>query len=92
MKPSPPPTPIARAVGEFFGHLWRAVKSDVRRMSSPMTPTSGRPAAEVRREVREQVVQTDRGPVVLRRTVIDEIQPAAGADPASDRRMGPDRP
>ena len=52
---------IARSLGEFFGHIVQGVKTD------PAAPASRR---EVNRVVREE----DQGEVILRRTVIDEVE------------------
>lgn len=49
---------LMRSLGEFVGHIKRGVTSD------PSLPT------EVRREQKVE----DRGNVVLRRTVIDEVE------------------
>lgn len=62
---------IMRSLGEFFGHVSKAVKTPV---DAPMPATRDEPpASEVRRTVEERVAQTPTGPVVLRRTVIDEV-------------------
>lgn len=55
-----------RSLGEFVGHITRAVKTDV-------TPDL-RERLEVRRDVREAVADSPGGPIVLRRTTIDEIE------------------
>lgn len=61
-----PPKSLMRSLGEFVGHITRAVKTDV-------TPDL-RERLEVRRDVREAVADTPNGPIVLRRTTIDEIE------------------
>lgn len=76
-----------RSLGEFFGHVTKAVKTPVdaptRSTSNPAardqaardhaaTPIQPAPA-EVRRSVEERVAETPGGKVVLRRTVIDEV-------------------
>ena len=53
-----PSKPLMRSIGEFFGHLVKAVKSDPSRRS------------EVGRTVEEE----ERQSVVLRRTTIEEIE------------------
>ena len=61
MSDSTPRKSIARSLGEFFGHIVDGVKSD------PNTPV-------VRREVNRTVQEKDQGDVILRRTVIDEVE------------------
>lgn len=52
---------IARSLGEFFGHIVDGVKTD--------------PAdAVLTREVNRIVEEHDQGDVILRRTVIDEVE------------------
>lgn len=58
--PAPRKT-IARSLGEFFGHIVSGVRTD---------PAATPARREVNREVREE----DRGDVILRRTVIDEVE------------------
>ena len=72
---------LARSIGEFVGHIVKAVRTDARAQRRRWT---------VARRVQEQ----DEGNVVLRRTTIDEVEirrddgPAAGpADP--DQRSEP---
>ncbi len=63
---------LARNLGRFFGHLWKGAKADVK---------SGRETRVLRRETEEGVVETDRGAVTVRRTVIEEVEaPARRAD------------
>lgn len=52
-----------RALGEFFGHVIKGVKTD---------PSKAAPAA-TRTRVEEETRQTPAGRVVLRRTIIEEI-------------------
>jgi hypothetical protein len=58
--------PLARSVGEFFGILADAVKTDV---TAPK-------ATVVRETIEEARVETPTGPLTLRRRVIDEVEPA----------------
>ncbi len=51
---------LARSVGEFFGHIARAIRTDSGR----------RDTSTVRRTVDED----DQGDVILRRTTIDEVE------------------
>jgi hypothetical protein len=55
---------LARSFGEFFGHIARGVKTD------PATDARRSDTREVQRTVEEH----DQGDVILRRTVIDEVQ------------------
>lgn len=54
---------LMRSIGEFCGHIARAVKSpaDKRRI-------------EVKREVEVEQRETSRGTVTLRRTTIEEVE------------------
>jgi hypothetical protein len=53
--------PLMRSLGEFFGHVWRGVKTD--------------PARKViRTNVEEEERQTAEGKVVLRRTTVEEVE------------------
>ncbi len=61
-----PPKPLMRSLGEFFGHIVRAVKTDAAKAPAPR--------AEVRRETAEETRDTPAGPVTLRRTTIEEIE------------------
>jgi hypothetical protein len=58
-------TSLARSLGEFVGHLWKGLTSDV----SPEKDTH-----EVRRSVEEEERDTPEGKVTLRRTTIEEIE------------------
>jgi hypothetical protein len=48
---------LMRNLGEFFGHVWKGVKTD--------------PSKQV---IRTDVEEDDRGDMVLRRTIIDEVE------------------
>jgi hypothetical protein len=53
--------PLMRSLGEFFGHVWQGVKTD--------------PSKKVvRREEEVETRETKDGKVVLRRTVIEEVE------------------
>ena len=54
---------LMRNLGEFFGHIAHGVKTPV-----------GPQRTVVRTEVNEETRQTPTGPVVLRRTVIEEVE------------------
>ena len=60
-----------RSLGEFVGHIVRAVKTDP---GAPARPGAGKDRVEVRREVAEERRDTELGPVTLRRTTIEEIE------------------
>lgn len=56
------PKPLARSLGEFFGHIWKGVTTD------PSKKT-------VRRERTEELERdTPAGRVKIRRTVIEEVE------------------
>jgi hypothetical protein len=59
-----------RNLGEFFGHIARGIRTD------PSKPAHGKPAEKVvaRETVEEETRETPQGPVVLRRTIIEEVQ------------------
>jgi len=62
--PDKPPKSLMRSLGEFFGHIARGVKSEVK----PATKQ------EVKRTVEEETRDTPQGKVTLRRTTIEEIE------------------
>ncbi len=61
---------LMRNLGEFFGHIVRAVKTDPARQDAPQ---SGHPTTST--QVHEEtVIDPDGKRVVLRRTTIEEIE------------------
>lgn len=58
-----------RSLGEFFGHVWNGITAD----THPDRKTNR--SHVVRREVQETKIETPAGPVTLRRTTVDEIEP-----------------
>lgn len=72
--PFPVPDPEAKpkpslmySLGSFFGHVIKGVRTDPAKV-------------EVRREVEVETRETPAGPVVLRRTIVEEVQlPSANA-------------
>jgi hypothetical protein len=62
--------PLMRSLGEFFGHIIKGAKTD--------------PGAPKRSVVRRQVEEEDRGDVVLRRTMIEEIEIKPGRKEEKD--------
>lgn len=83
-----------RSLGMFVGHIAKAIRADVAKPASESAARSTR--QEVRRTTEERVVDaselrgdsvggpTDRS-VILRRTVIDEIELREGDDPRAKR-------
>lgn len=67
-----PKKSIMRSLGEFFGHVSKAVKTPVD-APTPAKASHDTPPNQVRRTVEERVAETPSGPIVLRRTVIDEV-------------------
>ncbi len=61
MMGQPSDKPIARCVGEFFGHILKGVRQEVA------------PSRVVRREVQEERRKTADQEVTLRRTIVEEI-------------------
>jgi hypothetical protein len=83
MSPRPPHKPsksLMRNLGEFFGHIAAGVKSTPTpgggnpQESGNPAPTDG-PTKVVREQVQEQEVHTPQGKMVLRRRIIDEVEP-----------------
>lgn len=58
-----PSKSIMRSLGEAVGHVWRGIAGD----TAPKKKV-------LKREVAEETRQTQDGPVVLRRTTIEEIE------------------
>ena len=56
---------LMRSLGQFVGHIAKAVKTDV---------SAGSERREVSRTVEEEERETEGGKVTLRRTVIEEIE------------------
>ena len=59
-----PNKPLLRSLGEFFGHVARGIKTD------PTKPTRSVTRETVEHETRD----TPQGKVVLRRTIIEEVE------------------
>ncbi len=53
---------LSRSLGEFFGHIWKGVQEPV---DQKMV---------VRQETSEEVRNTPEGTVVVRRTVVEEME------------------
>jgi hypothetical protein len=65
----PPEKSIARSLGEFFGHIWKGVQEPV---GQPPAKTEGKMVVHERTE--EEVRDTPQGKVVLRRTIVEEME------------------
>lgn len=65
MPAGPHKKPLMRALGEFFGHISRGVKTPLKPQGDPQV---------LRHEVQEESRDTPQGKVVLRRTTIEEIE------------------
>lgn len=72
-----PHKPFMRSLGEFFGHVWHAIRTDPTNPTNPTNPTGPR-AREVRREEQVEERDTAQGKVVLRRTIVEEVELARG--------------
>lgn len=69
----PPPDseiPISRALGRFFGHLWKGVSTP----ADQGTPSPTNPTEQVRKTKQERPAEINGKPVILRRTTIEEIE------------------
>lgn len=56
---------LSRSLGEFFGHIWKGVQE----------PVGGEPQKQIlRQETTEQVRETEHGKVIVRRTVVEELE------------------
>lgn len=72
---------LAFNLGSFFGHIVQAVKTDVTK--APSAEVASQPdtcigtqadAHVIRKQVGEARLETQQGPVMLRRTIIDEVR------------------
>ncbi len=57
-----------RNLGEFFGHIAKGLRTD------PSKPPAPPQKVVTRQTVEEETRETPQGPVVLRRTVIEEVE------------------
>lgn len=57
---------LSRSIGEFFGHIWKGVQQ----------PVDSAPAQTqiLREETTRQTRETQQGTVILRRTVVEEVE------------------
>jgi hypothetical protein len=68
---SGPNKSLLRSLGEFFGHIAHGIKTD------PSKPRV------VRKTVEHEQRDTPQGPVVLRRTIIEEVELPPKAQPGN---------
>ncbi|MBL8877373.1 MAG: hypothetical protein JNM86_16400 [Phycisphaerae bacterium] len=56
---------LSRSLGEFFGHIWKGVQE----------PVGQDPQKQIlRQETTEQVRDTEHGKVIVRRTIVEELE------------------
>ncbi|MEN0019728.1 MAG: hypothetical protein AAF747_02470 [Planctomycetota bacterium] len=70
---------VMRCLGEFVGEVWRGVK----------TPAKASTTHRVRESVEEEQRETDAGPVIVRRTTIEEIEMPRRSSPADQQGNKP---
>ena len=70
---------LARSLGQFFGHIWKGVRT------SP-ADKDNRERIEIKREVQEEQIEGQDGAerMTLRRTVIEEIEMKRDLNDAAD--------
>lgn len=56
---------LSRSLGEFFGHIWKGVQEPVGQDSQKQI---------LRQETTEQVRDTEHGKVIVRRTIVEELE------------------
>lgn len=59
-----PKKSVSRSLGEFFGHIWKGVTE----------PVEGERKIVVREEKSEEVRETPAGTVIVRRTIVEEME------------------
>jgi len=57
---------LSRSLGEFFGHIWKGVQTPV----DPPPPQK----QILKHETTEQARETEQGKVIVRRTVVEELE------------------
>jgi hypothetical protein len=80
--PRQPDKPLMRSLGEFFGHIVHGIKTDVTKPDTNRTVT--------RQTIEEETKQTAQGPVILRRTIIEEVELPPGADDSTKTPPAPE--
>lgn len=77
--------PIMRSLGAFFGEIWKGIKTD---------PVQGGGTRRVvSKRVEEEPRDTSGGPVIIRRTIIEEVEipgPVARPKPNGEAVNGSD--
>jgi hypothetical protein len=76
--PPPPPHPpksLLRNLGEFFGHIAEGIKRPAGEVPATPSVENPPPPKIVREQVEEREVHTPQGKLVLRRRIIDEVEP-----------------
>lgn len=61
---------LSRSLGEFFGHIWKGVQEPV----EGDMPAHTHEKQILRQETIEQVRETEQGKVIVRRTVVEELE------------------
>ncbi|MBY0311007.1 MAG: hypothetical protein K2W85_02955 [Phycisphaerales bacterium] len=82
MSTPPPNNPLLRNLGAFVGHIWQGVRSDPtpppptpQNAEPPQPPPSpDQPAKAIRQVSQEHEITTPEGKLILRRTIIDEVE------------------
>lgn len=92
------PKSIMQSLGEFVGHITHAVKTKVPDPASPppppppppsspndrTSPAPGSPKVHSRQETQERTVYTPDSKMVLRRTIIEEVEVRPHDPPSND--------
>jgi hypothetical protein len=63
-----PSKSLSRSLGEFFGHIWKGVQEPVEGTNAPAEKQI------LRQETTEQVRETEAGKVIVRRTIVEELE------------------
>ena len=82
-----------RSLGEFFGHIAHAVRTDPAKPAPPHEATGPEPERQIVRQVEEEEERdTPQGRVKLRRTIIEEVElppPSGPSGPGSSSAPPP---
>lgn len=62
---------VMRSLGEFFGHIVKGVRTDP---AAPPAREEGPARTVVREETHEETSETPEGKMILRRTIIEEVE------------------
>ncbi len=74
---------LMRSLGEFVGHIWKGATAPVE--GDNKHPDHAARSQRLRIELEQEQRSTPQGPVVLRRTTIEEIELPAAAGGREDR-------